>query len=421
MKRIVFLSLALVLCFSLSAQTTKKKKKKPAPKPTAPIEVALPERCSDCLFAAKLQVDVPFGPTEPLNGPGFVNDIHRDAQTPNVFEQEHNSIWYHLDIPYDGKLLIDVTPKAASDDYDMLVYQYTDKYFCNRVEKNRVKPIRSVQSVCNADFKGKTGLSLTATTAHIKKSSDVPYAKYIDVKGGESYVIVLDNLTDGGLGHTINCEVWTKFAPLYIQPTDSLKSQRTTADIYVREIETGRIVVDKKDGGSMKIKLLPGYTYSVNLSKEGFFRMSRTVSYDQATGKDSIFTARLVEIKTGANIPLGGELYFDSDEQGQTVLMQESFPSLDGIVKTLTEYPKINIEIIGRIATEGLNVRKDNEESKKRADATKDYLVGQGISETRIRTRGSSIKELEAQLKDQQKLKNRILTPNCEIKISSLR
>ena len=34
--------------------------------------------------------------------------------------------------------------------------------------------------------------------------------------------------------------------------------------------------------------------------------------------------------------------------------------------KTLNEYPQINIDIIGRIATEGLNVRKDNEISKKR-------------------------------------------------------
>ena len=79
------------------------------------------------------------------------------------------------------------------------------------------------------------------------------------------------------------------------------------------------------------------------------------------------------------------------------------------------------MDIIGRIATEGLNVRKDNEISKKRADAIMNYLVSQGISESRMRTRGSSIKELEAQLKDQQKLKNKIITPQCEIKIANKR
>lgn len=318
MKKTLIFTVLLLLCFGLVAQNTnKKKKKKPAPKPAATIEVALPERCFDCFFAVKLQTDIPFGPTEPLQGPGYVNEIHRDAQTQNVFEQEHNSIWYTLDIPYDGKLIIDITPKGASDDYDFLVYKYTDQYFCNRIEKNRVKPIRSVQSISSSDVKGKTGLSLKGTMAHIKKSSDAAYAKYIDVKAGEKYIIVLDNLTDGGLGHTILCEVWTDFAPLYIQPMDSIKAQRTTADIYVKELETGRVVVDKKDAGSMKIKLLPGYTYSVNLSKEGYFRMHRTISHAQAAAKDSVFSARLVEIKPGSNIPLEGELYFDNNEQGE--------------------------------------------------------------------------------------------------------
>lgn len=421
MKKAVVFAMAVLLCFGLAAQNSKKKKKKPAPQPTAPVEIALPERCSDCFFAVKLQVDVPYGPTEPLQGPGYVNEVHRDAQTKNVFEQEHNSIWYTLDIPYDGKLLIDIKPKGATDDYDFLVYKYTDKYFCNRVEKNRVKPIRSVQSVSSSDVQGRTGLSLKGTMAHINKASDVAYGKYIDVKAGESYVIVVDNLTDGGLGHTISCEVWTDFAPLYIHPMDSLASQRTTADIYVKEIETGRTVIEKKDAGAVKIKLLPERSYNISLGKEGYFRFNRTISYQQALTKDSILTARLVQIKPGSNIPLTGELYFDENEQGEIVLMKECYPAFDEIIKTLNEYPQINIDIIGRIATEGLNVRKDNEISKKRADAIMNYLVSQGISESRMRTRGSSIKELEAQLKDQQKLKNKIITPQCEIKIANKR
>ena len=79
MKKVFVFVMIVLLGFGLAAQTSKKRKKKPAtPKPVAPVEVALPERCSDCLFAVKLQVDVPFGPTEPLNGPGFVSEIRRE-------------------------------------------------------------------------------------------------------------------------------------------------------------------------------------------------------------------------------------------------------------------------------------------------------------------------------------------------------
>lgn len=418
MKKIIAITLILLLSFGLAAQNKSKKKKSKKPVPAAPIEVSLPDRCSDCFFPVTLQADVPFGPTEPLRGYGYVNEIKRDAQTKNVFEQEHNSIWYFLEIPYDGKLLIDIKPKSFSDDYDFIVYKYTDKYFCNRVEKNRVKPIRSVQSVVNTEIQGKTGLSLKSSTAHISKESSEAYGKYIDVKAGESYVIVVDNLNDGGLGHTITCEVWTNYSPLVINPIDSLLQQRTTATLHVKELETGRTVLDKQNAGSTRIKLLPDKTYEISLNKEGFFNYTRRISHAQAIGKDTILSARLVQIKPGSPLPINGDLYFDNNEQGELFLMQESYKNLDEVVKILTQYPQINVNVIGRIMTEGLNVKKDNEVSKKRAEAIKKYLVSQGIAENRITTRGSSIKELEAQIKEQSKSRNKTINPPCEIRIA---
>lgn len=418
MKKIIAITLILLLSFGLAAQNKSKKKKSKKPVPAAPIEVSLPDRCSDCFFPVTLQADVPFGPTEPLRGYGYVNEIKRDAQTKNVFEQEHNSIWYFLEIPYDGKLLIDIKPKSFSDDYDFIVYKYTDKYFCNRVEKNRVKPIRSVQSVVNTEIQGKTGLSLKSSTAHISKESSEAYGKYIDVKAGESYVIVVDNLNDGGLGHTITCEVWTNYSPLVINPIDSLLQQRTTATLHVKELETGRTVIDKQNAGSTRIKLLPDKTYEISLNKEGFFNYTRRISHAQAIGKDTILSARLVQIKPGSPLPINGELYFDNNEQGELFLMQESYKNLDEVVKILTQYPQINVNVIGRIMTEGLNVKKDNEVSKERAEAIKKYLVSQGIAENRITTRGSSIKELEAQIKEQSKSRNKTINPPCEIRIA---
>lgn len=419
MKKIIIFSLAILLSFGLLAQSKGKKKKTKKPAPVAPIEVTLPDRCSDCFFPVTLQADVPFGPTEPLRGHGYVNEIHKDAQTKNVFDQEHNSIWYFLEIPYDGKLLIDITPKSFSDDYNFIVYKYTDKYFCNRVEKNRVKPIRSVQSVVNTEIQGKTGLSLKSSTAHISKESTEAYGKYIDVKAGESYVIVVDNLNDTGLGHTITCEVWTNYSPLVINPIDSLLQQRTTANLYVKELETGRTVIDKQNAGSTRIKLLPEKTYEISLNKEGFFNYTRRISHAQAIGKDTILSARLVQIKPGSPLPINGELYFDNNENRELFLMQESHKYLDEVVKILTQYPQINVNVIGRIMTEGLNVKKDNEVSKKRAEAIKKYLVSQGIAESRITTRGSSIKELEAQIKEQSKSRNKTLNPPCEIRIAN--
>lgn len=423
MKKVIISLIILMVAFVSVADaqqnktsTTNKKGKKIAPKPQQPTEVALPSRSSDCFFAAPLTIDVAFGPTEPLRGYGFVSEIKPDGKVKNVFSQEHNTVWYIVKIPYAGKLCIDITPKSTADDYDLLVYKYTDKYFCNRIIGNKVSPLRSIMSASDVSKGGKTGLSIGGTLTSIPKSSVVDYGKYIDVKEDEKYVIVVDNLTDGGLGHTILASINTNFAPLTVLPIDSMNRERTTANIIVTEAGTERVVFEREDAGAQKLKILPNKSYAISLKKDGYFNYFREVSHAQAI-KDSILTARLIEIKVGANLPMKGDIYFDIDEQNNVTVMPDSYYVLEEIVKVLQEYPRISVDIIGRIATEGLNLRKDSEHSILRAEAIKNYLIGRGIPEANLRARGSYIKELEKQIIAQKKTQS-LINPRCEIKIT---
>ena len=111
--------------------------------------------------------------------------------------------------------------------------------------------------------------------------------------------------------------------------------QRSTANFHVKELETGRVVIDKQNAGSTKIKLLPERTYEISLTKEGFFNYTRKISHAQAIGKDTILSARLVQIKAGSPLPINGDLYFDNNEQGELILMQESYKVLDEVIKNL--------------------------------------------------------------------------------------
>ncbi|MBO6116974.1 MAG: OmpA family protein [Bacteroidales bacterium] len=424
MKKILLLILTLAVVFANTDAQTTKKKKKPAAKPAEsekPFELPLPPRSADCFFAVNLPLDSAFGPTEPLQGFGYVNEVHRDAQTKNVFDGEHNTVWYKIDCPYAGKLIIDIIPKSEMDDYDFLVYKYTDKYFCNRVEKNRVKPIRSIMSAPNGNLKGVTGLSLKGAAANLGKESTEAYGRFIEVQQGDSYIVVLDNLQDGGLGHTIKAEIYTEHTPLYIQVLDSLAKQRTTANIRIKDTDNDREVLNLTDVGNTKIKLLPHKSYDIFITKQGYFNYYRRVSYDEMTGrKDSVLSVRLAEIKIGSVMQIKGDVYFDIDENDSVSVLPDSYSVLDDIVKNLNEYPHMNIDIIGRISTDGMNLTKDTENSKKRADAIKTYLVSKGINEDRIFTRGSTKKELNAQIAEQNK-KNRTLFPSCEIRIKSLK
>ena len=419
-KLLLTFILLLTVLVSVNAQQGTKKKTNKGNK-TRPKEVILekplPPRCADCFFAAPLQIDVPFGPTEPPRGFGFVSEINRNDKVKNVFEEEHNTVWYKLEIPYSGKLCIEITPKASSDDYDFLVYKYTNKYFCNRIIGNKVVPIRSVLSTSNTAIGGKTGLDLKGNLTNIPKNSAISHGMYIDVKAGEQYIIVVDNVSNGGLGHTIYTTINTDFAPLTVLPIDSSNHQRTTANIIIKDSETENIILERENAGAQRVKILPKKAYSISLKKDGYFNYIREITHAQAI-KDSILTARLVEIKAGSKLPIRGEIYFDVDELNNVTLLPESYSSLDEAFRSLQDYPKIVVEIIGRIPTEGYNIKKDAENSRLRAEAIKNYFIGRGIPEANIKARGSYISELEKQLAKQKKSKSGILlTPQCEIKI----
>jgi outer membrane protein OmpA-like peptidoglycan-associated protein len=78
-------------------------------------------------------------------------------------------------------------------------------------------------------------------------------------------------------------------------------------------------------------------------------------------------------------------IYFDVDK---TTIKPNSRVTLDAAVKVLKEYDDVNVEISGHTDSDGS--REHNVElSRGRAEAVRDYLVGKGIAENRLATRGA--------------------------------
>ena len=123
-----------------TTQTTKKKKDAAPPAPVV-TDIELPYNSNDCLFAIPLQMDQTYGPTTAPDGAGRVQEVVADKAHPNLFEREHNSVWYKITIPYNGQLEINIAQRNIWDDYDFLVYRYTGVYFSNQVLLNKVAPV----------------------------------------------------------------------------------------------------------------------------------------------------------------------------------------------------------------------------------------------------------------------------------------
>jgi len=78
-------------------------------------------------------------------------------------------------------------------------------------------------------------------------------------------------------------------------------------------------------------------------------------------------------------------IFFDT---GKATIRSKSYGTLDAAVKVLTDYPSLRVEISGHTDTQGKR-DKNVVLSQSRADSVKAYLVGKGVADDRVVTRGA--------------------------------
>lgn len=113
----------------------------------------------DCKTARNISLDktIIYGPTEAPSGYGTTQEIR--GNNVQIFEEEHNTAWYLLEIQKSGKLVFDIIPTDTTNDYDFLLYSYSDSSFCDAFFRNRIKPLRSNLSNVKKSVRGVTGLA----------------------------------------------------------------------------------------------------------------------------------------------------------------------------------------------------------------------------------------------------------------------
>ncbi len=155
----------------------------------------------DCKEAVVVQLNngVICYSAKPLKGFGKTQEIQTKSNL--LFEQEHNTAWYLINILRNGEMVFEIAPYDTTNDYDFLLYKYTDTLFCNSFFNNTIVPIRSNLSKNNFRNAGCTGLSSYAKSNYTNKSSVDSYSNALPVKDGEKYILLFDNLTKGA-GYT---------------------------------------------------------------------------------------------------------------------------------------------------------------------------------------------------------------------------
>jgi outer membrane protein OmpA-like peptidoglycan-associated protein len=169
--------------------------------------------------------------------------------------------------------------------------------------------------------------------------------------------------------------------------TDSETAVPVSARIDVLDISTNQVVASATSSGSdgsYSVKVPEKRSYLLELRSQGFLSDLRLVQVPAAyEGEMITFNATLARVKVGKKVVLNNILF----ESGKDVLTQSSYSELNRLLAFMQDNPAVKVEISGHTDITGgaaLNLRLSND----RARAVVNYLVGKGISSSRITYRG---------------------------------
>lgn len=419
-------------------KTDKNKKKKKSETPPAPSFVTLPANSNDCLFPIQLELDVPYGPTSAPDGAGRIQEIVADKAHPNIFEREHNSVWYKFTVPYNGELEISISQQSPWDDYDFLVYKNTGNYFSNQVMLNKVTPVavnmsnidsaqmfktvmqsdkerakaeaearkneRKTQKKVGDDLpplestpdaKPTIGMFCDATDVMLTKNQSGKYIKSIPVRAGEEYYIVLDNRTVNGQGHTIKVSVHVNaYEPILVFYD---RKGKKYVDVNLMILERGgqggeRTIIKDEHYRGGRVKFIPGYSYLLYAKRDGYFSVYREFNSRTLMEQgDTIMKFDLERTERGSTFPIRN-LDFES---GEATLIGNYDSVLMDYVAMFRNHPEVNFLVKGYVQSYGVNIEADMLLSLDRAKSIKNWFIKHGIDATRISTAGMTKNEIK--------------------------
>ena len=380
----------------------------------------------DCHDAVPITLVKPsqYGPTQSPHLFGAKQEITSTDRNSEVsFAQEHNSAWYLLSIKYDGELTFEIVPTDSTNDYDFLLYPYRDSTFCDQLMARRISPIRSnIAANVHALDHGATGLSQTARQDFHRQGVGDQFSRSLAVKKGEKYMLVLDNVTPNGRGHTIFFHTLISAAIKgQVLGGDSLP---IVADVQLSDPKGQTVAQTRTDASGkydFKATIERNTSYSLTFSNDSSFIGTKIINTSNTKDGHTFPEIKTVlpKLKKGGKYTLGNINFYGN----VAILLPESYPSVEALAKLMKKNKHMRIMIEGHVngagATEAEKRSTEYQElSENRAKTVRLCLLNAGIAADRMQTIGYAATQMlfpKAVDEDEQKANRRV-----EIRVISI-
>ncbi len=337
------------------------------------------KNATSCENAIEINTLKKFGTTYPPTS--LANDNPN-----NIFAKNQHPVWYKFKTEKDGVLLFDIIPMDTMDNYDFILYKAENNNFCQDYKDNKVKPERSNFYRTDPSKQGKTGLLING--------DDKAFSKGIEVKKGEMYYLLINNVYENGQGHSISFKYLETFT-IVGKVVDAETNQPVANASIIWENtrikeEVYQITTDKKGEYSLHV--------SVSVEAHSFPRYSITAYADRYFLTDTIVPTKEIpkvdlapinfkikKIKLGYNSEVFGNIYFEPNEY---IAIPEADRYLKKLIKMMMLNPNMTITLEGHTNGFYPSTEIDTKLSENRARSIKNYMIESGVDGNRITITG---------------------------------
>ncbi|MCU0462713.1 MAG: OmpA family protein [Bacteroidales bacterium] len=194
-----------------------------------------------------------------------------------------------------------------------------------------------------------------------------------------------------------------EFPPLKFNVTGLVKDEKTGVAITGSTVmliasDGNNLQAETGSGGDFKFALKPDVDYIFLAQKDGYLNgKEKETTKGQERSRDFMVTILLTAIDKPIELP---NIFYDF---GKWDLRPESMVSLDKLVETLIDNPKVTIELMSH--TDSRDTEEYNYDlSQRRAQSVVQYLIEKGIEPERLSAKGygeSSPKVVDAEIVSQ--------------------
>ena len=164
---------------------------------------------------------------------------------------------------------------------------------------------------------------------------------------------------------------------------DAVTLKPLKANIDLIDNATGKILATFSSNahtGNFLVSLPSGKNYGINVNNEKYLFHSENFNIEKTAGYQEVYKeVHLKNITVGSSIVLKN-IFFDFDK---STLRTASFPELARLIELLEKVPTMKIEISGHTDSKG-SEDYNQKLSEARAKSVVTYLIGKGISKSRL-------------------------------------